>query len=78
MHAGNQAEVQQRLIDLNIARAQQGLAPITLNQIGGAALASPNVGTTVSLSEDTKQMLIYGAAGLAGIYFLSKRKKGRR
>lgn len=76
--AGRQADVQSQLIDLNIQRAQRGLSPITLNQVGGAALASPNVGTTLSLSEDTKQLLIYGAAGLAGIYFLSKKKRGRR
>lgn len=75
---GNQSAVRQQLLELNIERSKQGKAPITLDQIGGAALASPNVGTTVSLSPDTKQMLVYGAVGLGAMYLLSKRKARRR
>src|ERR1035437_9075726 len=45
--AGNQIEVQNQLLQLNVTRAQQGLQPITLAMVGGASLTAPQIGTTV-------------------------------
>ncbi len=73
--AGRTTDVQDQLLQLNIQRAQQGKAPISLEMVGGASLVQP--GVNVSLSPETKQMLMIGGAGLAAI-LLMKRKGKRR
>lgn len=67
--AGRQAEMQDQLLSLNIQRAQRGLSPISLNQIGGAALVGPQVG--VSLDPETKKLITYGVVGGLGLLALS-------
>lgn len=75
---GRQSDVQDQLLQLNIERAQRGLSPISLQQVGGAALASPQVNTNVSLDEGTKNMLMYGAAALAAVFIIPPLLKKRR
>lgn len=73
--AGQQADVQQQLLQLNITRAQQGLPPISLNQIGGAALLGPQVGVNVELDPQTKTALTIAAVGLGAVALFAMRRK---
>lgn len=73
--ADRQADVQDQLIALNIQRSQRGLPPISLNQIGGAALASPQVGVNVAMTPETKKMLVMGAVGLGALLLFATKRR---
>lgn len=59
-----------QISQINIARAQKGMPLIN------AQALSPQVGVNVGLSSQTTKMLMWGAAGLAGVFLLSR--MGRR
>lgn len=68
-----QLSAQRKLLDVQLARAQQGLAPLDINmsQYGIA----PSVG--VGMTPDTKRFLTWAAIG-AGVFFLAPRLLGSR
>lgn len=61
---------QRKLLNLQVERARAGLPPLDTAQYG--------LGVKVGLSEDSKQLLIYGAAGLALLVLLGILHIGRR
>ncbi len=75
--AGRTADVQDQLLALNIERAKRGQSPITLNQVGGAAMVGPQAGVTVGMSDDVKNTLMLGGAALLGVYLLKSRRSRR-
>lgn len=64
-----QMKAQRKVMDMQLARAQAGLAPLDINmeQYG---LTGPSV--SVGLSPTTKSLLIYGGGALALVYLLPK------
>ncbi len=70
-----QMQAQKKVMDLQLERARSGQPPLDINmeQYG---LVGPSV--SVGLSPQTKQLLTYGAVGLAAVYLLPKflRKRG--
>lgn len=64
-----QLRAQRKVMDLQLSRAQAGLAPLDINmeQYG---LTGP--GISVGISPQTRTMLIYGGAALAAVYLLPK------
>lgn len=64
----NQLRNQQKVMDMQLKRAQQGLPPLDINpaQYG----MQPTVG--VGLSPDTKQLVIVGGLALLGVVLLVK------
>jgi hypothetical protein len=63
--AAQTAYTTNRLLDLNIQRAQQGLAPISAQSV------APTV--NFGVSTDTQKMLLYGAIALGVVLLLRKR-----
>lgn len=61
---------QRELLKVQTERARAGLPPLDTSQYG--------VGVRVGLSEDTKQLLIYGAVALAALVGFGIVKFGRR
>ncbi len=65
--------MQSKLVDAQIARAQAGQAPLDQSYFNTAS----NIGPTVKhqfdtgMSENTKNMLVFGGLGLAAFYLLS-------
>lgn len=64
-----QVKAQQRVLDTNLKRAQQGLAPLDVNlpQYGFTGAQA-----TVGLSSDTQRVLLWGAVIFAGAYLLPR------
>ncbi|MES9901021.1 MAG: hypothetical protein ABW148_18645 [Sedimenticola sp.] len=66
-------KMQSKLVDAQIARAQAGQAPLDQSYFNTAS----NIGPTVKhqfdtgMSENTKNMLVFGGLGLAAFYLLS-------
>jgi len=60
----------QQMAQINLARAQKGLAPLN------AAAYGPQVG--VSLNPQTQQFITYGLIGLAAFFLINKRGGSRR
>ena len=60
------ADSQRRLLNIQIERARQGMAPLDASQYG--------LGVNVGLSPDTLKMVGIGAAVLVGLYFVSRRR----
>ncbi len=72
---GRQAEVANQLVQLNITRAQQGLPPLTMAQIGAQALTpGVNVGVGVSTTP-TQNVFLFGLLGLGAFAILTRKKK---
>lgn len=69
-----QAQAQNKILNTNLIRMQQGLAPLDINpaQYG----LQPSVG--VGVTEDTKQLLMYGAFGVGALWLLSMITGSRR
>lgn len=67
LQAGQQAVAQQRIIDLNIARARQGLAPVDPRWF------SPSAAVNFGLTPQASQMLLIG--GVALVALLALRRK---
>lgn len=63
-------EQQRQLLKVQTDRAKAGLPPLDTSQYG--------LGVRVGLSEDTKQLLVYGAIGLAVLVGLGVLHLGRR
>lgn len=61
---------QRKLMEVQIERARAGLPPVDTSQYG--------VGVRVGLSEDSKQLLIYGGLALAALLGFGIVKFGRR
>ena len=59
------ADSQRRLLNVQIARAQQNLPPLDTSQYG--------VGVNVGLSPDTMKLLGFGALGLVALMLLGRR-----
>lgn len=57
----------QKLLDLNLQRAAQGLPPIT------SAAIAPTL--NLGMSPETQQLVMYGGIALLAVLLLSKRKK---
>lgn len=70
-----QVDAQQQLWNVQLQRAQAGLAPLSINpaQYG---LPGPQVG--VGLSASTQTFLMWGAIGIAAVYLLPKLLGSRR
>lgn len=66
--AKTQLDTQKKVLDMQLQRAQQGLAPLDINPATYGL--QPTVG--VGVSNDTKQLLIWGGVGLAAVYLLPK------
>lgn len=66
-----QLNAQKKVLDMQLARAKQGLPPleIDMQQYG---LTGPAV--QVGMSPETRNLLIYGAVGLAAVYLLGRRR----
>lgn len=64
---------QQRIADLNISRAKQGLPPLSIEQIPGA---NPTV--QVGVEKSTRDILVYGGIGVLAIFGLRSFMKRRR
>lgn len=70
-----QIKTQQKVVDLQLQRAQAGMAPldIDLQRIG---LQPPQV--QVGVAGDTMKWVLLGVVGLGGLYVLGKVLGGRR
>lgn len=66
-----QSQAQQRILNTNLQRAQQGLPMLNINPADYGM--QPSVG--VGLTGDTKQLLIYGGAGVGLLWLLSMATK---
>lgn len=62
-----QYQLQKDALELNLARAQQGLPPINT--------ADYSPGVNVGLSPDTRQLLIIGGIALAGVFVFTQLAK---
>lgn len=70
-----QAKAQNKILDLQLARAQAGQPPLDIDPVRfGVAAPQVNVGVEAA----TKKMLIVGAGALAVVYVLAQLLKGRR
>jgi hypothetical protein len=65
-----QIQAQNKILNLQLSRAQQGLAPLDLDP---SIYGLPSAGVTVGMSPDMKKMLIFGGLGLAAVFLLSRR-----
>lgn len=61
-----QLRAQRKVMDLQLKRAEAGLAPLDVVDYNLGPTA------TVGISPDTKSLLIYGAAGLAAVFLISR------
>lgn len=68
LRLGQQAVAQQRILDLNIARARQGLPMIDPRYF------SPSAAVNFGLTPDATKMLLIGGGALLVILMLSRRK----
>lgn len=64
-----QMRAQKKVMDAQLQRAQAGLPPLDFN-MESYGLVGPQV--SVGLSPTTKNLLIWGGAGLAAVYLLPK------
>lgn len=64
-----QMKAQRKVMDMQLQRAQAGLAPLDIN-MESYGLTGPSV--SVGISPATKNLLIYGGLGLAGVYLFGK------
>lgn len=62
-------DLQSKMLDVNLSRAQQGLPPLDLSQYG--------VGVNVGVAPSTQNMILIGLAIVAGAYILPKLMRGR-
>lgn len=62
-----QIDAQGQILTVQLQRAQQGLAPLDINPAQYGLQPSIGVGVTA----DTKEMLMYGALGIGGLWLLS-------
>lgn len=69
-----QAQAQNRILNINLQRAQQGLAPLDINPASYGL--QPSVG--VGLTSDTKELLMYGGIGVGLLWLLSMATGKRR
>lgn len=69
-----QIQAQNRILNINLQRAQQGLSMLDINpaQYG----LQPSVG--VGLTGDTKQLLMFGGLGIGALWLLSMATGKRR
>lgn len=67
LQAGQQAVAQQRIIDLNIARARQGLAPVDPRYF------SPSAAVNFGLTPQASQMLLIGGVALVALMALRRK-----
>lgn len=70
-----QIDAQNKILKINLQRAQQGLTPLDLNP---ATYGLPQPSFGVGLTEDTKKMLMWGALGVGGLWVLGMLKPSRR
>lgn len=61
------ADAQRRLLNLQLERAQQGLAPLDSSQYG--------LGVSVGLGGDTQKMILLGVGALALVFLLTSRRR---
>lgn len=64
-----QMQAQEKLFNLQLSRAQQGLAPLDID-ISKYGVAAPSV--SVGIAGDTQKMLLWGAAIIAGILIIPR------
>lgn len=63
-----QVRAQQKILDMQLQRAQSGLAPLDIDMSKYGAVPTANVG----LSADTKTLLIWGGIGAAVVFLIPK------
>lgn len=63
-----QVKAQQKVLDMQLQRAQSGLPPLDIDMAAYGAVPSAQVG----LSADTRSLLMWGAAALAAVYLVPK------
>jgi hypothetical protein len=64
---------QTQLTKMNVARMQKGLAPISAEDFA-SNYQVPAAQVQFGMDAQTRQMLMYGAIGLLGLYFLKSKK----
>jgi hypothetical protein len=64
-----QMKAQKKILDVQLARAQAGLAPLDID-MSAYGLTGPSVG--VGIESNTLKYLAWGAAALAAVYLLPK------
>lgn len=57
---------QKQFLNLNIERAKQGLPPLSASDYG--------LGVKVGLSDDVKQLLLWGLLGVGAVIYLTSRR----
>lgn len=67
-----QLDAQSKIIDTNLARAKQGLAPLDVS----AYSLNPTVG--VGLSSSTQTLLMYGGLAFLGVWLVTSMSKRRK
>lgn len=70
-----QIDAQNQVLNIQLQRAQQGLAPLDIN-LEQYGLPRPSV--AVGVDSDTQKMLLYGGLALAGLWIFSTLFGGRR
>jgi len=65
-----QMNAQKKVLDLQLQRAQQGLAPLDIDLQSYTGAVGPTM--SVGMSADTKQLLIWGGIALAAVFLLPK------
>jgi hypothetical protein len=72
-----QLDTQNKIVNVQLQRAQQGLPPLNINTLQ-AGLPQPTV--RFGLSSDTSQMVLYGLLGLGALFVLPQlfKRGGRR
>lgn len=70
-----QIDAQQKILNIQLQRAQQGLAPLPLDP-STYGLPAPSIG--VGLTGDTQRLLLYLAGGVGAFWLLSMVTRGRR
>jgi len=66
--AGMQLQAQQKILDLNVARARSGLPPVDPRYF------SPSAAVNFGLTPQATQMLVIGALGLGALLLLRRKK----
>jgi len=65
-----QIDAQNKILNLQLSRAQQGLAPLDLDP---SIYGLPSAGVSVGITPDVKKMLIFGGIGIAAVFLLTRR-----
>jgi hypothetical protein len=71
----NQLQTQNKIVNVQLQRAQQGLPPLNINTLQ-AGLPNPTV--NIGLSSQTSQLVMYALLGVGALFVLPQLFKGAR